>query len=180
MTEAELKKEREKVLTAVRKGITGNLKLSAKQKKYVKNLLLFALMGASANDTVTDKNFIKLVNRLFKGALLKIIKESIDDDDEDLDDALEVELNRIIANDALLKSADLQKILTPENIFKFLKGNTSGVTQKDLIKKILALREVKNNYRETPEERNKRKERQKEYELSRQRQRVMERGAHTR
>ncbi len=181
MTEAELNQEREKVLKAVRKGITGNIKLSAKQKKYVKNLLLFALMGASANDSVTDKNFIKLVNRLFKGALLKIIKESLDDDDdEDWDSALEVELNQIMASDALLKSADLQAILTPENIFSFLKGNTSGITQKDLIKKILALREVKSNYRETPEERNKRKERQKEYELSKQRQRVMERGAHAR
>ena len=41
------KKERDTVLKAARKGINGNLKLNRQQKKYVKNLLLFALMNAS-------------------------------------------------------------------------------------------------------------------------------------
>lgn len=176
------KKERDIVMEAAKKGITGNLKLSGYQKKYVKNLLLFALMNASNNDTVTNKNFIRLVNKLFKGFLLKILKESLDDDEEDGDweSALEVELNKIIANDQLLKSADLQMVLTPENIVAFLKANTNGLSQKEIIRRLTSLREAKANYRETPREREKRERRQKEYELAKTRQRMMERGSRDR
>ena len=91
-------KEREFVLDLAKKGIEGNIKLSRQQKKYIKNLLLFALMNASANSSVTNKNFLKLVNKLFKGFLVKIIKESLDDDDDDIEEALDVELNKIIAS----------------------------------------------------------------------------------
>lgn len=170
------KKEKDVVLEAARKGITGNLKLSGSQKKYVKNLLLFALMNASSNDTVTNKNFIKLVNRLFKGFLLKILKESLDDDDdEDWESALEVELNKIIASDALLKNTDLQMVFTPEKIFEFLKNNTNGLSQKEILRRLASLREVKANYRETPKEREKRERNKREYELAKTRQRMMER-----
>ena len=65
-------KERQQVLNAVSKGIKGNLKLSSKQKKYIKNLLLFALMNATTNQTVSNRNFVSLVNKLFKGFLIKI------------------------------------------------------------------------------------------------------------
>ncbi|MCQ2740553.1 MAG: hypothetical protein MJ210_00315 [Alphaproteobacteria bacterium] len=168
-------KEREEVLNAVKNGISDNMKLSKKQKKYIKNLLLFALMNASENERVTKANFIKLVNKTFKGFLLKILKESLDDDDdEDWDSALEVELNKIIASDSLLKSADLQEIFTPDKIVALLKSKTTGVAQKDLIKRLLALREAKANYRETPQEQRKREHNQREYELARTRQRMME------
>lgn len=167
------KKERSLVLEAAKCGITGNIKLSSRQKKYVKNLLLFALMNASNNETVTNKNFIKLVNKLFKGFLLKIIKQSLDDDDdEDWDEAIEVELNRIMADKALLKN--MEEVLTPENIQSFLKNSTNGISQKDLVKRLMALREAKANYRETPKERAKRERNIKEYELSKVRQRMME------
>ena len=167
------KKERSLVLEAAKCGITGNIKLSSRQKKYVKNLLLFALMNASNNETVTNKNFIKLVNKLFKGFLLKIIKQSLDDDDdEDWDEAIEVELNRIMADKALLKN--MEEVLTPENIQSFLKSSTNGISQKDLVKRLMALREAKANYRETPKERAKRERNIKEYELAKVRQRMME------
>ena len=167
------KKERSLVLEAAKCGITGNIKLSSRQKKYVKNLLLFALMNASNNETVTNKNFIKLVNKLFKGFLLKIIKQSLDDDDdEDWDEAIEVELNRIMADKALLKN--MEEVLTPENIQSFLKNSTNGISQKDLVKRLMALREAKANYRETPKERAKRERNIKEYELAKVRQRMME------
>ena len=172
MTE-KFKKERDLVLEAAKSGIKGNIKLSEKQKKYIKNLLLFALMNASSNETVTNNNFIKLVNKLFKGFLLKILKESLDeDDDEDWDNAIGVELNRIMANKMLLK--DMEQILTPEKIAVFLKNNTKGVSQKNLIKHLMELREAKSNYRETPKERAKRERNIKEYELSKVRQRMME------
>lgn len=171
-------KEREFVLEAAKKGISGNLNLSRYQKKYVKNLLLFALMNASNNDTVTNKNFIKLVNKLFKGFLLKLLKESLDeDDDEDWEEALNVELNNIMASEDLLKNTDFSVVFTPEKIFEFLKTNTNGISQKDLIKRMMALREAKANYRETPQEREKRERNQREYELARTRQRMMERGS---
>ncbi len=174
MTE-KFKKERDAVLKAAHKGISGNLKLNRRQKKYVKNLLLFALMNASGNETVTHKNFIKLVNKLFKGFLLQILKEAFDDDDDtDWTEDLEVELNKIVASEALLKNADIEALLTPEKITAFLKASTNGVSQKDLIKRLMALREAKANYRETPREREKRERNQKEYELSKTRQRMME------
>ncbi len=169
------KKEIDIVMSAVKRGITANIELSDKQKKYIKNLLLFALMNASTNETVTNKNFIKLVNKLFKSFLIKIIKEDLDDDD-DFDDALNVDLNQLTASDALLKNTDLQQIFTPEKIFNFLKVNTSGVSRKDLVKKLMALRDVKANYRETPREQKKREKRQKDFEMQKQREHMMERA----
>lgn len=68
----------------------------------------------------------------------------------------------------------MESTLTPEKILMFLKDNTKGVTQKDLIKRLMALREAKANYRETPREREKRERNIKEYELSKVRQRMME------
>ncbi len=173
-------KEREFVLDLAKKGIEGNIKLSRQQKKYIKNLLLFALMNASANSSVTNKNFLKLVNKLFKGFLVKIIKESLDDDDDDIEEALDVELNKIIASESLLKMTDLQDIFAPKKIFSFLKNNTTGLSQKDLINRLTALRDAKTNYRETPEEREKRKNNQREFELSKARQRIMARDVKTR
>ena len=166
-------KEKNIILQAAKKGIKTNVHLSSKQKKYVKNLLMFALMNASGNQTVTNKNFIKLVNKLFKGFLVKIIKESLDDDDDtDFEEALEVELNKIVANDEFLDIKELEDVLTPENITSFLKSNTKGLSQNQILRKILALREAKANYRETPEEQKEREQRSKEYELQRQRERM--------
>lgn len=167
-------KERNIVLTAAKQGIKGNLRLSSSQKKYVKNLLLFALMNASGNETVTNRNFIKLVNKLFKGFLVKIIKESLDDDDTDFDEALNVELNKVIADKNLLNLKNLEEVLTPETINAFLKNNTQGLSQNQILKRLLALREAKTNYRETPEEERKREQHRKEYELQQQRRRMME------
>ena len=179
-------KERDQVLKAARQGIKGNIPLSGAQKKYVKNLLLFALMNASGNETVTNRNFIKLVNKLFKGFLVKIIKESLeDDDDSDFEEALEVELNKIMADKNLLNLKGLEEILTPDNINSFMKNNTKGLSQKQILNRLLALREAKANYRETPQEQREREKRKKEYELQQQRQRMMEgqvltRGSHER
>ena len=64
----DFEKERKEVLDAAKEGIRGNINLSNKQKRYVKNLLLFSLMRASVNGTVTPRNFLKLVNKLFKEA----------------------------------------------------------------------------------------------------------------
>lgn len=173
-------KERKEVLKAAKEGIRGNLKLSSRQKKYVKNLLLFSLMQASANGSVTPRNFLKLVNKLFKQSLLKIITSDDDDDDDVWDEALAVELNEIIASEEMLKNVDFEALLTPDNIMDFLKGATKGVSQKDLIKRLMALREAKMNHRETPEEQKERENRQKERELTRQRQRMMDRGGRER
>lgn len=173
-------KERQFVFDMAKQGIDINLNLSSQQKKYIKNLLLFALMNASSNETVTDKNFIKLVNKLFKTFLVKILKDAVDDDDEDWDGAISVELNKIIANDSLKNLAELQEIFTPAQIFSFLKKYTTGISQKDLLKQLRSLREAKNNYRETPEEAKKREKSRREYMLAMERQRMMERGPRTR
>ena len=165
-------KEQNIVLKAAKKGIKSNFKLSHIQKKYVKNLLLFALINAKANQSVTNRNFIKLVNKLFKEFLLKIIK---DNDEDDIDEELKVELNNIIASQKLLAIKDLQQIFTPEKICSFLKNNTTGkISQKELLNRLTSLRLAKSNYRETPNEEEKRKKRMREYELMHQRQRMMQ------
>lgn len=173
-------KECQFVLDLAKQGIDINLNLNSQQKKYIKNLLLFALMNASSNETVTDKNFISLVNKLFKAYLVKILKDAIDDDDDDWDGAISVEINKIVANDNLKKLADFQEIFTPSQIFSFLKKYTTGISQKDLLKQLKSLREAKSNYRETPEETKKRERNQREYSLMMERQRMMERGPRTR
>lgn len=167
-------KERNQVLAAVRLGIDSNIPLEAVQKKYLKNLLLFALMNASANETVTNRNFIKLVNKIYKRYLVKIVQANGDDDEDDVDEGLAVELNRILADSNILNPQELQQILTPANIISFIKTNTGGLSQRQILDRLLALRDAKANYRETPEEARKREQRQKEYELQRQRERMME------
>ncbi|MBS4772786.1 MAG: hypothetical protein KHX55_00740 [Proteobacteria bacterium] len=178
MDEKEIRfpKEREKVLDAARRGIDSNIPLSKLQNKYVKNLLLFALMNASSNETVTSRNFLKLVSRMFKGYLLKIIKQILDDDDGEFDEALDVDLNKVQADKKIIDIETLAKELSPAQIVAFIKANTNGMTQKQLLKKMLTLRDMKVNHRETPEEQREREQRQKEYELARKREKMMVRG----
>ena len=180
MTE-KFEKEKQFVLEIAKQGIDINLNLSSQQKKYIKNLLLFALMNASSNETVSDKNFIKLVNKLFKNFLVKILKDAIDDDDdEDWNSSISVELNKIIANDNLKKLADFQDIFTPKQILSFLKKYTSGISQKDLLRQLKSLREAKNNYRETPDEAKKREAHLREYSRMLEMQRTLTRGSRSR
>lgn len=178
MDEKEIRfpKERGKVLDAARRGIDSNIPLSKLQNKYVKNLLLFALMNASSNETVTSRNFLKLVSRMFKGYLLKIIKQILDDDDGEFDEALDVDLNKVQADKKIIDIETLAKELSPAQIVAFIKANTNGMTQKQLLKKMLTLRDMKVNHRETPEEQREREQRQKEYELARKREKMMVRG----
>lgn len=170
-------KERNLVLARARGGIESNIPLASVQKKYLKNLLLYSLMSASRNETVTEKNFIKLVNRLFKKYLVQIILKNADDDDDDdetVSEGLNVELNKIIANGELLDINALSEVLTPANVIAIIKANTNGLTQRQILNRLLSLREAKANHRETPEEARQREQRQKEYEMQRQRERMME------
>ncbi len=171
--EVRFPKERGKVLKAAGKGIDSNIPLTSLQNKYVKNLLLFALMNASGNETVTGRNFLKLVNKNFKGYLLKIIRQILDDEDGEFDEALDVELNKIMADKNIINIQKLAQELTPSQIVDFIKSNTNGMSQKQLLKKMLTLRDMKVNHRETPEEQREREQRQKEYELARKRERMM-------
>lgn len=174
LTEEKFAAERSKVMKAANQGIDSNIPLAAVQKKYLKNLLLYAMMSATANETVSNRNFIKLVNRLFKEYLKQIILKNGDDDDDDVEEGLNVDLNKILADEALLSLEELQAILTPGNIVSQIKANTNGMTQRQILDKLLALRDMKANHRETPEEAREREQRQKEYELQKKRERAME------
>ena len=74
----------------------------------------------------------------------------------------------------MINLSELEQLLTPENIVKFLKGKTNGLSQRQLLDKLLALRDINSNYRETPQEQRKREQRRREYELQRQRERMMD------
>ena len=167
--EEKFEKERVEILRLARQGIESNIPLTSLQKKYIKNLLLFSMMNASKNDVVLDRNFIKLVNKTFKGFLVKIIKDS-DDDDEDIDENLEVALNNIIANAKNLDLNALQEALSPKNITNAIRASIDGVSSRLVLKKLLSLRDLKTNYRETPAEEEKRRKRAREYERENSRQ----------
>lgn len=170
-------KERALVINAAHSGIHSNIPLASVQKKYLKNLLFFALMSASTNETVTKKNFIKLVNRLFKQYLKQIILKNSDDDDddeEDVESGLNVDLNKILADVDKLNLEELSQVLTPGNIVNLIKSTTNGVSKKMILSKLLSLRDMKANHRETPEEAREREQRQKEYELQKKREKMME------
>ncbi len=130
-------------------------------------------MNASHNETVTPRNFIKLVNKLFKKYLVKIIKDILDEDAEDVDAALQVDLNQLNADGTMIDIETLVQNLSPSQIIAFIKTSTNGLSQKQMLDKLLALRDLKSNHRETPAEQKQREKRQKEYEMARQRERMM-------
>ncbi len=166
--------EKNNILSLIKEGINCNFELFSKQKQSVKKLLFFALMNAANNKTVTKSNFQKLVSKIFKSYLIKLIKDALDDDD--WDDDLLVEINKIIASEKLLKKTDLNKVFTPEKVQNLLKKKTSGKSVNEMVKLISSLRDLKTNHRETPDEFKKRERNQRIYVA----QRTRERAAHTR
>lgn len=184
--------ERREILAMVRNGIQTNIPMKKTQKRYLKNLLLFSLMRASKNPTVTKPNFMKLVAKQFKKYIVKIIHGSVKNmpnhnpyEDEDFyDENLDVEINRVIANEQFLNLNLIQQSLTPKNIIGQIRTLAEGLSAQEVIKRITALREINSNQRETPDEERKRQQRIRDYEKQRQRQNTrlleMERGARTR
>ncbi len=184
--------ERREILAMVRNGIQTNIPMKKTQKRYLKNLLLFSLMRASKNPTVTKPNFMKLVAKQFKKYIVKIIHGSVKNmpnhnpyEDEDFyDENLDVEINRVIANEQFLNLNLIQQSLTPKNIIGQIRTLAEGLSAQEVIKRITALREINSNQRETPDEERKRQQRIRDYEKQRQRQNnrllEMERGARTR
>lgn len=184
--------ERREILAMVKGGIQTNIPLKKTQKRYLKNLLLFSLMRASKNPTVTKPNFMKLVAKQFKKYIVKIIHGSVknmpnhnpNEDEYFYDENLDVEINRVIANEQFLNMQLIQQSLTPKNIIGQIRTLADGLSAQEVIKRITALREINSNQRETPDEERKRQQRIRDYERQRQRQNMrlleMERGARTR
>ncbi len=184
--------ERREILVMVKSGIQTNIPMKKTQKRYLKNLLLFSLMRASKNPTVTKPNFMKLVAKQFKKYIVKIIHGSVKNmpnhnpyEDEDFyDENLDVEINRVIANEQFLNLNLIQQSLTPKNIIGQIRTLAEGLSAQEVIKRITALREINSNQRETPDEERKRQQRIRDYERQRQMQNTrlleMERGARTR
>ena len=169
--------EKKFILKKAKEGIQTNIPLSSFQKKYIKNLLFFSMMKASANETVIPKNFIKLVNKIMKKLRLQILKKQLMETEEDyLDENLEVELNNIIAHEQRLNLSALSKALFPKNIVAEIKKSSEGLSSKEVIKRIMNLRQAHENQRETPEEARKREQRIKKYERQRQLQNMRYRG----
>lgn len=172
--------ERAEIMAQIKDGIETNIPLKPAQKKYLKNLLLFSLMRASKNQAVTKPNFMKLVSKQFKKYIVKIIHGSMkklpnhnpEEDEDFYDENLEVAINNIIANEQLLDLDMIQKSLTPQNIVGQIRNISDGVNARLAMKKILTLRDMNINHRETPQETREREQRQREYENQRQRQRV--------
>lgn len=181
--EEKFEEERQEIFKIARNGIETNIPLKKTQKKYLKNLLYFSVMKATVNATVTKPNFTKLVGKLFKKYIVKIVHASMkkqpnynpNEDEEFYDENIEVTLNNILANEELLDLQRIQQSLTPQNIVGQIRILSEGLPAQEVLKKILALREINANHRETPEEARERERRAREYERQRQqqRQRVM-------
>lgn len=190
MTDSIFEEERQEVLNLAKHGIETNIPLKPAQKKYLKNLLLFSLMRASINKSVTKLNFIKLVKKLFKKYIVKIIHGSIkkmpnynpNEDEDFYDENIEVEINNVIANEQLLDLHKIQHSLTPQNIIEQIRYLSDSLNDQQIIKRIITLRETNSNYRETPDEARERERRQREFQKERQRVMVRqrERGSRTR
>ena len=184
--------ERQEILAMVRNGIQTNIPMKKTQKRYLKNLLLFSLMRASKNPTVTKPNFVKLVAKQFKKYIVKIIHGSVKNmpnhnpyEDEDFyDENLDVEINRVIANEQFLNMSLIQQSLTPKNIIGQIRTLADGLSAQEVIQRITALKEINSNHRETPEEERKRQQRIRDYERQRQMQNMrfleLERGSRER
>lgn len=183
--EEKFEEERQEIFAMARAGIETNIPLKKTQRKYLKNLLYFSVMKATVNSSVTKTNFNKLVGRLFKKYIVKIVHGSVknlpnynpNEDEEFYDENIEVTINNIIANEELLDLHRIQQSLTPQNIVGQIRTLSDGMNTQEVMKRIMALREVNANHRETPDEMRIREQRQREYERQRQRenqnQRVM-------
>lgn len=184
--------ERREILAMVKGGIQTNIPMKKTQKRYLKNLLLFSLMRASKNPTVTKPNFMKLVAKQFKKYIVKIIHGSIknmpnhnpNEDEDFYDENLDVEINRVIANEQFLNMSLIQQSLTPKNIIGQIRTLADGLSAQEVIQRITALKEINSNHRETPEEERKRQQRIRDYERQRQMQNMrfleLERGSRER
>ena len=106
-------------------------------------------------------------------------------EDEDFyDENLDVEINRVIANEQFLNMNLIQQSLTPKNIIAQIRTLADGLSAQEVIKRITELRELNSNHRETPDEAKQREKRIKEYERQRQLQHMrfleLERGSRER
>lgn len=127
-------------------------------------------MKSSANETVIPKNFVKLVNKTLKKFLVNLLKKHLPtaEGDDYYDENLEVELNNIMANEQRLNLEQLSQALQPKNIIAEIRHASEGISSREVIKKILAIRGAHENQRETPEEARKRERRIREYQNQRQ------------
>lgn len=166
--------DKQEIIEIARQGLESNIPLKPVQKKYLKNLLLYSMMSASANKTVTKKNFKKLVRNLFKKFINKIMRANLGEDEEFWDENLEVELNNLFANEQRLNVQNLAQALSPKNIVEQIRKASEGVAARQVLAKLLALRDLKSNHRETPEELKEREQRQKEYQRQKEMQRQRE------
>ena len=75
--DAEIEAIKEELLENIKSGMVTNFQINKIQNKYLKQLLLYAIMRASKNDRVAPKNFAKLINKIFKKFIIRIIKISL-------------------------------------------------------------------------------------------------------
>ena len=178
--EEEILKIKEDLLNKSKNGIVTNFKITPTQNKYLKNLLLFAIMRASKNDKISPKNYKRLIDKIFKKFLIKIINissETDDDDDDYYEENLVINFNKILASQELLSSKTLIANISPANILSLIRKESKNLSAQDILNKILSLRDIGQNHRETPEEEKERTER----ELTRQRNLELQNGRqHTR
>ena len=169
--EDKLEKEKDFLLEQIKGGMITNFPINKIQNKYLKKLLYFAIMRAANNNRVAPSKFGRLVNKIFKRFVVKIIKTALPDDydEEFLEDNLLVELNKILASQELMKSSEFIQEISPLNILGLIKKESENMSAQEMINRVLALRDLKANHRETPEEEKERKERARNLERARAR-----------
>ncbi len=170
-------KEKKDIMAAIHKGIDTNILLSSLQKKYLKNLLIFSFMTVSADKEIKGSDLIKLVNGLFKKLIIDILKDEDGEEVENYDNALTIDLNQIIADDKQISFQKIQEKITPSSIIGVIKTNTQGFSQRQLLNRLLSLRNEKARKKDDIEEEEKKKKREKEdfdYELQQQREQMMD------
>lgn len=172
--------EKKALISEAKKGIESNIPMHKIQKKYLKNLLLFSIMSAAKNPAKTSGGLRNAVNNLFKSLFITSIhsKKIIDDDEEEGDGEyldterffyqnLNISMNNIQANPNTVDTRKLAKLISPKNIMRQIKYMIMGFTSPEIIKRIKAMKALKTNHRETPQEMIERMRRTRAYEQTR-------------
>lgn len=156
-----IEEEKRQLIAEAKTGIKTNIPLKPVQKKYLKNMLLFSIMRASADEKYPG-NLKSKASALFKKMLIsiliakKMIKDGYSDEDEENDEDFFNE-NILISMNNIELSPKVEKVsfmrwLTPKNIMLQIRFIIMGFTSRDVVKRLKSIKNANTNHRETPEE----------------------------
>lgn len=161
---------RKRLIAKAKDGIDSNIPLRKDQKKYLKNMLLFAILRTS-RDSKGDLS--KKANKAFKKLFVRLVyTQNLNEEDQEdeafFEQNLNISFNHIQANHNKLDLKKLSNWLSPKNIMTQILNATGTLTNKQKLDRLAAKKDAKANHRETPQEILERKRRERTMDLNRE------------